>query len=372
MTIPECLLINPYYFDLADLKIDCLVQSGLIPCIFGCWGHYMQWLGLAKIRKHWRYIIARWGAYPVIWCMAGEARQPHYSLDDDSPKRLEIISEQQKKWTEIATYVRSNDPFKRLITIHPCPGDGSWASKDVLKDSKLFDIDMLQTDHFGKNILELSLKKLQESLETKPTKPVINSEVCYEGIAGTNWQETQRFLFWSHILSGAAGHTYGAEGVWNFKKEMRYENKANFSDTHWVEAMSFLGSYQIGLGKKFLENFEWNKFESHPEWVIPHWTETDIFLPYCVGIPESTRIIYIPAVYFHLWDSFKLKEIKIIKIERNINYQAYYFNPRTGITSEIMDVMPNKSGEWVLPISFQSLSPAPTVEDWLLVLESKK
>jgi len=30
--------INPSYFDMADLRIRWLVQSGLVPCIVGCWG----------------------------------------------------------------------------------------------------------------------------------------------------------------------------------------------------------------------------------------------------------------------------------------------------------------------------------------------
>lgn len=33
--------INPAYFDMADLRIEHLVNSGLLPCIVGCWGYYL-------------------------------------------------------------------------------------------------------------------------------------------------------------------------------------------------------------------------------------------------------------------------------------------------------------------------------------------
>jgi hypothetical protein len=29
-------------------------------------------MGMEKVKKHWRYLIARWSAYPVVWCLAGE------------------------------------------------------------------------------------------------------------------------------------------------------------------------------------------------------------------------------------------------------------------------------------------------------------
>ena len=41
---------------------------------------------MAALKKHWRYLIARYGAYPVIWCAAGEAliARELDALDDDT------------------------------------------------------------------------------------------------------------------------------------------------------------------------------------------------------------------------------------------------------------------------------------------------
>ncbi len=49
---------------------------GLVPDIMGLWGFHVNWLGLEKTKQHWRYLIARYGAYPVVWTLCGEADMP--------------------------------------------------------------------------------------------------------------------------------------------------------------------------------------------------------------------------------------------------------------------------------------------------------
>ena len=56
---------------------------------------------------------------------------------------------------------------------------------------------------------------MKSCLSQEPTRPVLCGEVSYEGHMQTNFQDVQRHMFWSFMLSGAAGHTYGAAGVWH-------------------------------------------------------------------------------------------------------------------------------------------------------------
>ncbi len=70
--------INPAFFDEADARIMHLVDMGLCPCILGTWGYYLNWLGTEKMKLHWRYIMARWGALPVVFAAAGEQVMPWY------------------------------------------------------------------------------------------------------------------------------------------------------------------------------------------------------------------------------------------------------------------------------------------------------
>lgn len=52
--------INPAYFDMADLRFQHLVSRGLAPCIVGCWGYFLQWMGVARMKRHWRNLVG-WG-----------------------------------------------------------------------------------------------------------------------------------------------------------------------------------------------------------------------------------------------------------------------------------------------------------------------
>ena len=69
-------VVNPKYFDYADRRFKHLVDAGIVPAIVGAWGrgdcNSMQAFGVVNIKRHWRYLIARYGAYPVMWILAGE------------------------------------------------------------------------------------------------------------------------------------------------------------------------------------------------------------------------------------------------------------------------------------------------------------
>lgn len=369
--------VNPSFFSMADLRINWLIENGLLPCIVGSWGYFLPLIGIEKMKKHWRYLVARWGAYPVIWCVAGEAKMQHYSeykASVEKNKDLDISRKQKEGWSQIAGYIRSIDCYNNPITVHPSPGDNSFSSRDIFEDDSLFDIDMLQTGHCDKNTFKDHFKTVEESINSKPIKPVVIGEVNYEGSMGGNWQDTQRFLYWTSMLSGCAGYTYGAQGVWNSNGDIEFKGgSGNAGDYPWKEAMNFPGSYQLGLGKKFIEKYDYSKLEVHPEWVEPHWDNSNKILPYCVGIPGKLRIIYFPS--YHLLNdtcNFPFIKVKILNIEKTINYKAFYFNPRNGDRVWEEDkVSPNDKGEWIIERRNGPISTNPSFEDWVLVLEAK-
>jgi hypothetical protein len=256
--------INPAYFDQADRRIERLVHNGLAPCVVGAWGYHLPWLGVEKMKKHWRYVVARWGAYPTFWCVAGEGAMPYY-LSADKAKDAEF---QKRGWTEIAKYIREIDPYDRPITIHPTD-----MSRNQVTDASVLDFEMLQTGHGDRASIGTTIALLKQSRAASkagPAMPTINAEVCYEGILGTCRDDVVRIVTWQSLLAGTAGHTYGANGIWQLNRKDQPYGKSphggDYGHTPWDEAMRLPGSAQVGHARKLLEQFEWWRFEPHPEW----------------------------------------------------------------------------------------------------------
>ena len=350
--------INPAYFDMADRRIDWLVQNGLVPCIVGSWGFFIEFAGEETMKKHWRNLVARYGAYPVVWCVAGEAVMPYYlsPVRGEKERLEEYVAKARAGWTRVARYLRSIDPYHHPVTIHPTD-----CAHNMVDDPSVIDIDMLQTGHSDIHSFANTVKKVVDSIARSPRMPVLVGEVCYEGIMGASWENIQRLMFWTSILNGAAGHTYGANGIWqvNTQKEPFGPSPHGqaWGDTPWEEAYQLPGSKQLGLGKQLLERYDWWRFEPHPEWVEPHWSIGDYFKPYAAGIPKEVRIVYIPA------HGQRLSKIK--DIESEIKYHAFYFDPRNGREYDLGTLVPDGNGEWQPP-------KPPIIQDWVLVMEAQR
>jgi hypothetical protein len=343
--------INPAYFDAADLRLQYLVEQEFMVTILGTWGYYLLWMGVEKMKKHWRYLIARWGAYPVIWCLAGEGDMGYYLSKTREQDRAAL----RKGWSEVGRYVRDIDPYHRLITTHP------WApesSRMALDDPSVLDFEIQQSGHRDIKSAEDTIRILTASLEQQPPRPAMVGEACFEGLVQMNRQEMQRFLFWACILSGAAGHCYGADGVWSFDTEEEPFGKSPsgiaWSDVPWKVAYQYPGSGQIGMSKKYLVRFPWWRLEPHPEWIDSHGSRDNYDRPYAGGIPRELRLIYLPQTW-------AFGHRKVQNLEPGIRYQASYFRPITGKEYPVGIVEPDAVGAWTIP-------PPPVLGDWVLAL----
>jgi hypothetical protein len=352
--------VNPAYFDMADLRIAHLVRSGLVPCIVGFWGFFLDVAGSEVLRNHWRYLVARYGAYPVVWCVAGEALMRYYLSDDWLSETREAPAEKRETWTDITHYLRSIDCFGRPITIHPTYPS---SSREQIDDPTVIDFEMLQTGHFGNATLIETIDMLEEAL-ARPPMPVLVGEASYEGIMESNRSEHQRFLFWACLLSGACGHTYGANGIWQVDLEDvpygRSPHGMSWGGAPWDDAYRLPGSGQLGLAKALLERYRWWEFEPHAEWIEPHQSGEKRISCYAAGIPGEVRIAYIPAdaVLAFLFGPKPL----IKELEAGIKYRGYYFDPVTGETDPVGTVEANVQGDYLLP-------KPPVLHDWVFVLE---
>ena len=267
--------IRPEYFDAADRKLGHLVEQGITPCIVAAWGFYLSWMTEDQLKAHWRYLIARYGAWPVIWCAAGEANVPWY-LAKDYPCDDRALA---RGWTNIMRTMRETDPFHRPVTIHP-GAIKRFTARSVTDDETLLDFDMLQCIHQENESVDRAITAVRETYAATPRMPVINGEPCYEMLGGIITAPWPRRAFWSCVLNGAMGHTYGCNGIWQCNQPGMPHgispNGYNHGSAPWQETMHYSGSSECAHGKNLLARFAWEKFEPHPEWAA--YTH-DVWLP---------------------------------------------------------------------------------------------
>ena len=163
----------------------------------------------------------------------------------------------------------------------------------------------------------------------------------------TNFQDLQRHLFWSFMLSGSAGHTYGAAGIWQASVEGDPGISPVYDWTTWKEGMHYPGSTQLGIGKKLLEQYPWQSFEPHPEWA-----------PGCFasGLPDGVRFFYIPKKGIYQWKGITVKALLPGKA-----YNAFFFDPATGRRFD-QGIVKATAGNWDTPN-------LPSPQDWILVMQ---
>jgi uncharacterized protein DUF4038/collagenase-like protein with putative collagen-binding domain len=312
-------------------------------------------MGVEKMKAHWRYLIARYGAWPVIWCAAGEANLPWYlakgfPFDDRA---------QVRDWTEIIRFIKATDPFHHPLTVHPT-AIHQYTARHATDDAGLLDFDMLQTPHGQREAVPIALKAVRDSYAAKPVMPVIDGEASYEMLNDNLPTEWTRRMFWLCMMNGAAGHTYGANGIWQCNRPGQPHGASphggSYGKISWSEAMLLPGSQQVGLGKKLLQEYPWEKFEPHPEWAVleaPLKDETSA--PQACGIPGEVRFIYVPQG----------EPISVRKLDRQANYSATYFDPVSGARSLAAKVAPGADGAWTCP------PPTGANHDWVVILEQK-
>ena len=345
--------IRPAYFDMLDLRIQWLVRSGLVPCIYGAFSYYLTFMGVARIQQHWRYLVARYGAYPVIWCLAGCVPMPYY-LSQDRERDVAFL---RSGWTDVARYLRRIDPYRHPALMEPLGLQMPLEPQDTaeLLDGYLLHTSLSRTGTYGQ-----TMSHVREMVAYQPRKPVLIGENGFEGL-GRCIAEDERFGFWAFVLSGVAGFAYAATGIWQFNNEGDLFGPSAHGMTQsnalWTDTYRLPGSAQVGLAKRFLERYPWWLFESHPEWVEPHADDEEPLNPYAAGIPGGVRVVYLPRpTRPPPWG----KPVTLRGLEPAATYKAFWFDPRTGAQLDLPPI--RGAASWTVPM-------APIAQDWVLVLE---
>ncbi len=350
--------IRPEYFDKADQRLRYLVDQGFVPCLVGAWGYHLPWMGAERIEQHWRYLIARYAALPVVWCAAGEGTMPFYG----SKHPNEEAALQKQGWSEVIPSIRATDPFGRMITIHP-----SRSARETVTDPALLDFDMHQTGHSPESALGNMARQVRAAYEAQPTMPVIAGESSYDGLDMREWgggvlsSDASRQMFWVGLMhNGAAGGTYGANGIWQLnRRDAPYgpsPHGRSWGSIPWDEAMKRAGSTQVGFAKQFFARYPWHHLEPKTDsaaWA-DHEPSTDDIRPWALGTETKLRIVYVP----------RPRPILLKQLAPQTDYEVGLFDPVAGGLSSLGRIRTDEKGTW------QGPSPA-WKHDWVVVLQEQ-
>lgn len=348
--------IRPEYFDAADARLRHLVDQGLTPCIVGAWGYFMPWMGVEKLNAHWRYLIARYGAWPVVWCAGGEANLPWY-LAKNFPSD---DREQVHGWTQVLRYIRATDPYRRPLSIHPT-AINRYTSRNATDDESLLDFDLMQTPHGQREAVPITVKAVRETYGATPTMPVIDGEASYEMLSDKLPTEWTRAMFWLCLMNGAKGHTYGANGIWQLNRPGKPHGPSptassppnGYGVITWEDAMNLPGSTQMAYGKRFFESLPWTRLTPMHESVA--WAEgapgDAMAGPQACGVGDQIRAAYV----------LDPRAVVVRKLAPNASYKVELFDPVTGERTTAPPATTDAEGAW-------RCEPPKHGHDWVLLL----
>jgi hypothetical protein len=196
---PDHSRFNLAYWQHYDRVIEALYRRGMVAHILiRVYNKQVNWPenGSTEDDLYYRWLIARYAAYPnVTWDLAKEA---NYEKDFDYK-------------AERLRYIRSNDPYHRLLTVHDDRANYDRGAYDMLVDYRS---DQQHTDW-----RQTMLAHLKQHLW-----PVINTEFGYEcGPGGLNDktysmaqlpQEVCRRA-WEVYMAGGSGAYYYTYTAWD-------------------------------------------------------------------------------------------------------------------------------------------------------------
>ncbi len=295
--------INPYFYDSADVKMEAIVNAGLVPLLAGSWGFYMGYMGVEKMKQHYRYMVARYGAYPLMWNVGGETCMPGYYGDTKDPENPKSAGPKRKQdWADVLDYLKAIDPYNRTAIAHETAG---VMPKDGLPNQELLDVVMFQGTHCeSREAVAHAVNSVKPLVALEPARPVINGETCYEGMLNNCGSEIQRMIFWNTMLKGGAGWTYGAQGVWAASHEKDPFGPSAYGMTwgyhSWQKASQFDGGKQVGASRKYLGRFPWWKLLPSDGKFTINENVQPFYQSACASTPDNELLIaYVPVQVFN-------------------------------------------------------------------------
>ena len=264
----ETLEWNEAYFRHVDDIVRCANELGLYIGMLPSWGCFWHSASPdcvfdeAKARAYAEKLAARYRDAGIIWVLGGDRRP--------------VKERDQRVVAAFAAGLRAGDGGSHLITFHPC---GPGMSAEHFHVAPWLDFNMCQSSHAARNHDNGACVRMSRGLE--PAKPVLDGEPRYEqipvGFYNVGMNPAVRFddydarqAAYFAVFSGACGHTYGNNNVWQMYDEGR-EPRIH-ANTPWHAAIHHPGARQMGYLRTLMEKLDFSHLAPANEYIVsnPH------------------------------------------------------------------------------------------------------
>ncbi|WP_239257078.1 DUF4038 domain-containing protein [Listeria ilorinensis] len=253
---------NEAYFTHAEKMLEMAVEHGFTPALVLLWCNYIPETWATKfgsspafrkedIKPYTRMMLKHFNRFDPIYIISGDTDFPTESVTDYYLDALNVVAEE------------APDALKVL---HICGRLGEIPAR--LQNHPALDLYFYQSGHNVEH-QETAYTLAEHFSQLEPTKPVINSEPCYEMMGGYSPERYGRFsredirrAAWQSVLSGAsAGITYGAHGIWSWHTlDSTFGSSIGEGFTppfDWRQALHFDGADDYGFLKQLLLANQW-------------------------------------------------------------------------------------------------------------------
>lgn len=324
-----CMPNLDFFHEVVDPRMDYLAAVGMVTAVGYAWGYDLESTPVERYIALAKYTMARYGAYPVIWTLAGEL--PGYMGD---PEKIAA------EWGKVAVEAAKWNAFSNLQSVHlactrPFP--------KIYEHEPWFDLAMSQAGHGDFSVDQTMYEEFREMYVGHP---IVESEGMYEGANSGELSSRpitpamMRRLAYLIMQSGGCGYTYGALGVWEWQREAGVGG-IGWGDLSWRDGLNLPGADQLTIFRDFYERVGFADLKPLSE----KNTETKGFFAelrnrnkiYFTGNDDLTKIVgYVSETSMR---NFTLRGLT------KAHYTGYFMDPATGEVTEEFDFSP-ENGEW--------------------------
>jgi hypothetical protein len=337
---------NEAYFEDVDWVVRRAEELGLYIGMLPTWGDKWHKAGGTgplvftpeNARIYGRFLGERYRSSALVWVLGGDK----FVGDDEERQIIEAM----------AQGLREGDEGCHLITFHPT---GQYSSAIYFHNASWLDFNMVQTGHTRDRD---NYTSVAAEYNRTPLKPVIDGEPGYENIPhafdGANPRleaiHTRRFAYWA-LFSGACGHTYGCNDIWQMWK--RGDKPIISAQLPWNEAINLPGAGQMQYARALIESGPYFDRMPDPSLVEPPNSSGPDYTAACRAPDASYALVYFSAGKSATLRTFILK---------GPHLAAQWYDPRTGARQPApsVEVVPWKTTLFI----------PPSVNDWVLILTS--